>query len=142
MATFNKFQQFVEDIAKGVHNLDTGVLKVMLVNSPAPVATNSVKADLTEISAANGYAAGGTAVTGQDAEHTTGTLKLVGDDVVFTASGGSIGPFRYAVIYNDTPTSPADPLIGWWDYGSSITLNDGENFTVDLSPTNGILTIA
>lgn len=141
MAAYNKFQQFVEDIAKGVHNLDTGALKIMLTNT-APVATNSVKADLTEIGAGNGYAAGGTAVGGQDAEHTTGTLKLVGNDVVFTASGGTIGPFRYAVLYNDTPTSPADPLIGWWDYGSSITLNDGETFTVDLDATNGILQIA
>jgi hypothetical protein len=140
MAAFNKVQQFVEDIAKGVHNLDTGVLKIMLVNSPAPVATNSVKADLTEIAAGNGYTAGGTAVGGQDAEHTTGTLALIGNDVVFTASGGTIGPFRYAVLYNDTPTSPADPLIGWWDYGSSITLADGETFTVDFGAT--ILTIA
>lgn len=139
MAAFNKFQQFVEDIAKGVHNLDTGSLKILLTNS-APVATNAVKADLTEIGAGNGYTAGGTAVASQDAEHVTGTLALTGNDVVFTASGGTIGPFRYAVLYNDTPSSPADPLIGWWDYGSSITLQDGDTFTVDFS-TN-ILTIA
>lgn len=139
MATFNKFNQTVEDLAKGVHNLDTNTLKVLLTNT-APVATNSVKADLTEISAGNGYTAGGTAVTGQDAEQTTGTLALSGTDVVFTASGGTIGPFRYAVLYNDTPTSPADPLIGWWDYGSSITLQDTETFTVNFG-TN-ILTVA
>lgn len=139
MATYNKFQQFVENIAKGVHNLDGGGLKVMLVNT-APVATNSVKADLTEISAGNGYTAGGTAPGSQDAEHTTGTLSLSGADVVFTASGGTIGPFRYAVLYDDTPTSPADPLIGWWDYGSAITLQDAETFTVDFS--TAILTIA
>src|SRR5688572_23121387 len=116
MAAFQKFNQTVEDFAKGVHNLDTGVLKIMLVNT-APVAANSVKADLTEISAGNGYTAGGTAVGSQDAEQTTGTLALSGTDVVFTASGGTIGPFRYAVLYNDAPTSPADPLIGFWDYG-------------------------
>lgn len=140
MAAFNKFQQFVEDLAKKVHNLDADTLKILLTNT-APVATNAVKADLTEISAGNGYTAGGTAVAGQDAEHTTGTLKLTGNDVVFTASGGSIGPFRYAVLYNDTPSSPADPLIGWWDYGSGITLLDGETFTIDLDATNGILQI-
>ena len=142
MAAFNKFQQFVEDLAKKIHNLDADALKIMLVNSPAPVATNSVKADLTEIAAGFGYAAGGSALTTIDAEQTTGTLKLTADDLVFTAAGGSIGPFRYAVLYNDTPTVPADPLIGWWDYGSSVTLLDTETFTVDLSQASGILTIA
>jgi hypothetical protein len=140
MATFTKFNQFVEDLAKKVHNLDADTLKVMLVNT-APIAANSVKADLTEISAGNGYTAGGTAVANQDAEQTSGTLKLVGDDVVFTASG-AIGPFRYAVLYNDTPSSPADPLIGFWDYGSSISLANGETFTVDFDGTNGILQVA
>jgi len=139
MATYNKFNQFVEDWAEKVHNLGADVLKVMLVNSPAPVATNSVKADLTEIAAGNGYTAGGTAVTITASSQTSGTYKLVGNDVVFTASGGSIGPFRYVVFYNDTPTSPADPLISWWDYGSSISINDGETFTVDFSAANGIL---
>lgn len=138
MASFNKFQQFVEDLAKKVHNLDSDTLKILLTNT-APVATNAVKADLTEISAGNGYTAGGTAVGSQDAEQTTGTLALSGADVSFTASGGSIGPLRYAVLYNDTPTSPADPLIGWWDYGSAITLASGETLTVDFG-TN-ILTI-
>lgn len=140
MATFNKFNQFVEDIAKGVHNLDTGTLKVMLTNS-APIAANSVKADLTEISAGNGYTAGGATLANQDAEQTSGTLKLVADDVVWTASGGTIGPFRYVVLYNDTPTSPVDPLIGYYDYGSSITLAAGETFTVDFDGSAGILTI-
>lgn len=138
MAAFSKFQQFVEDLGKGVHNLDTGTLKIMLVNT-APTATNAVKADLTEISAGNGYTAGGTQAANNDYEQTTGTAKLVADDVVFTASGGTIGPFRYAVIYNDTPSSPADPLIGYWDYGSSITLQVGETFTVDLDASSGVL---
>jgi hypothetical protein len=139
MASFNKFDQFVEDLAKGVHNLDTGSLKILLTNT-APTASNAVKADLTEISAGNGYSAGGSALTSVDAEQTSGTLSLSAADLVFTASGGSIGPFRYAVLYNDTPTSPADPLIGWWDYGSSITLADTETFTVDLG--SSILTLA
>lgn len=142
MATFNKFNQFTEDVAEKVHNLGADTLKVMLVNSPAPAATNSVKADLTEISAGNGYSAGGTAATISSSSQSSGTYKLVLADVVFTASGGSIGPFRYAVLYNDTPTSPADPLIAWWDYGSSITLNAGETFTVDFDATNGVLQLA
>lgn len=145
MASFTKFNQFVEDLAHGVHDLKTGtshVLKVLLTNT-APVATNAVKGDLTEISAGNGYSAGGTSVGTITGAQSSGTFKLVGGtDPVFTASGGSIGPFRYAVLYNDTPTSPADPLIGWWDYGSSITLATGETFTVDLDQSAGILTIA
>jgi hypothetical protein len=141
MATYNKINSFVEDIAEKVSNLGADTLKVMLVNS-APVATNTVKANLTDISAGNGYTAGGTAATISSSAQTSGTYKLVLADVVFTASGGSIGPFRYAVLYNDTPTSPADPLIAWWDYGSSITLADTETFTWDADPTTGVLQIA
>lgn len=140
MASFQKFDQFVEDIAKGVHNLDTGTLKVMLT-LVAPIASNTVKANLTEIAAGNGYTAGGTALANVDAEQTSGVLKLVADDVVFTASGGSMDPFRYVVLYNDTPTSPADPLIGFYDYGSTVTLAVGETLTVDFSAASGILTI-
>lgn len=138
MATFNKFYCFVENEAEKVHNLGSDTLKIMLTNS-APSQSNTVKADLTEISAGNGYTAGGTAVTISSSAQSSGTYKLVGSDVTFTASGGSIGPFRYAVLYNDTPTSPADPLIGWWDYGSSISRASGETFTVDFDATNGIL---
>jgi hypothetical protein len=142
MASYNKFNQFVEDIAKKVHNLGTSgdTLKVMLTLT-APVATNSVKADLTEISAGNGYTAGGTATTITASAQSSGTYKLTCSDVVFTASGGAIANFRYAVLYNDTPTSPADPLIAWWDYGSTVTLNSGETFTVDFDATNGVLQI-
>jgi len=141
MATYTKFHSFVEDLAEKVHNLGSDTLKVMLCNT-APVNTDTVKANLTEISAGNGYPAGGTAATISSSAQTTGTYKLVLADVVFTASGGSIGPFRYAVLYNDTPTSPADPLIGFWDYGSSITLATGESLTVDFDAGTGILTLA
>lgn len=144
MATCNFFNQFKEDLIDGVHDLKTGtthVLKILLTNT-APVATNSVKADLTEISAGNGYSAGGTSVGTITGAQTSGTAKVTGGtDPVFTASGGSIGPFRYAVLYNDTPSSPADPLICWWDYGSSITLAAGETFTVDIDQTNGLFTL-
>lgn len=138
MATFNKFNSFVEAMAEKVHNLGSDSLKVMLTNV-APVATNTVKADLTEIGSGNGYSAGGTAPTISSSAQASGLYKLVLADVVFTAVGGSIGPFRYAVLYNDTPTSPADPLIGWWDYASSITLLDGGTFTWDANAANGVI---
>lgn len=141
MAAFAKFNQFTEDLAKKVHNLNSDTLKVMLT-AVAPVATNSVKGDLTEIAAGNGYSAGGTTATFSSGAQTTGTYKLVLADVTFTASGGSITTFRYAVLYNDTPSSPADPLIGYWDYGASITITNGNSFTVDMDATNGVLTIA
>lgn len=139
MATFNKFRSFVEAVAEKVHNLGSDTLKVMLTNV-APVNTNTVKADLTDIAAGNGYTAGGTATTVSSSAQSAGTYKLVGGDVVFTASGGTIGPFRYAVLYNDTASN--DELIGWWDYGAAITLAATETFTVDFDATNGILTIA
>ena len=141
MAAFNKFNAFVENLSEGVHNLQSDTLKIMLTNT-APSASNSVAADIAEITAGNGYTAGGSQATVSSSAQTSGTYKLVLDDVTITASGGSIGPFRYAVLYNDTPTSPADPLIGWYDYGSSITLNDGEPLTVDFDPSTGALTLA
>lgn len=137
MAAFNKFNLFVDDLAKKVHNLGSDTLKVMLTNT-APVATNHVKADLTEISAGNGYAAGGTATT-PTLSNSSGTEKLVCTDVVFTATG-AVGPFRYAVLYNSTAAS--GNLIGWWDYGSSVSLANTETFTVDFDGTNGVLQVA
>jgi hypothetical protein len=138
MATFNKFNDFAEQIGKAIHDFSTHTIKVMLTNT-APTSTNAVKADLTEISAGNGYTAGGTAASATWSE-TSGTAKLVLADTTFTASGGSIGPFRYAVIYNDT--SASDNLIGYYDYGSSISLASGESLTVDFDATNGVLQIA
>ena len=141
MAAFQKFNQFALDVLKKVHDLSNDSLKVMLTNV-APVATNAVKADLTEISAGNGYTAGGNAAALTSLSQTGGVAKLVlADPTAWTASGGSIGPFRYAVLYNDTPTSPADPLIGFWDYGSSVTLASGEQFVVDLDNTNGVFAL-
>ena len=135
MAAFNKFNQFVADTQNGVHNIGSDTLKFMLTNI-APVATNSVKADLTEIAAGNGYTAGGSQVTISSSTQTGGTYSAVpAADVVFTAAGGSIGPFRYVVLYNDTPTSPADPLISYYDRGSEVTLNDTETFTIDVGAT-------
>jgi hypothetical protein len=138
MATFTKFDVFTENLAEGVHDLGADTLKIMLTNS-APLVTNTVKANLTEITPGNGYTAGGATVTITASSQTSGVYSLVGNDVVFTASGGSVGPFRYAVLYNDTPTSPADPLIAFWDYGSSVTLASGETLTVDFG--SNILTV-
>jgi len=141
VATYQKFNQFVEDLAHKVHDFSNDTLKVMLTLT-APTATDAVKADLTEIAAGNGYTAGGNTITTSSSGQTTGTYKLVLADSTFTASGGAIADFRYAVIYNDTPTSPADPLIGFYDYGSTLSLADGDSFTVDLDPTNGFFTLA
>lgn len=133
MATFNKFEAFTEHLAEKVHDLDLDTLKCYLVAAAASPSGSgdAVKADLAEISAGNGYTSGG-----HDTQNSTsrsgGTTSVVGVDIVITASGGSVGPFRYAVLYNDTPTSPADPLIGYWDYGSDITLAAGETFTIDF----------
>ena len=134
MATFNKFQDFSQQLSEGKQNFGTDVFKVALSNS-APVATNTVLADITQISAVNGYTSGGTTTTVTVSE-TTGTTTVSGTQVVFTASGGSMGPFRYVVLYNDTTSSPSKPLVGWWDYGSSVTLADTETFTVKFSNTS------
>lgn len=139
MATFTKFNCFVEDLAEKVHNLGSDTLKVALTNT-APVATNTTLADITEVSAGTGYTAGGTAATITSSAQSSGTYKLVLGDVSFTASGGQIGPFRYIVLYNDTAAS--NQLIAWWDRGSSLTLEDTEVFTVDFDATNGVLQLA
>lgn len=138
MASFNKFYPFVENLAEKAFNLGSDTLKVMLTNT-APNATDGQKSQLTEISAGNGYTAGGTATTISSSSQSSGTYKLVITDVVFTASGGSIGPLRYAVLYDDTATN--DEVVGFWDYGSSITLASGESLTVDFDPTTGVLQI-
>ena len=135
-AAFNKFEPFIENAFEGVHNFQSDTFKFMLTNV-APVATNGVKADLTEIAAGNGYTAGGAAVTVSASSQTGGTYTatLTGN-VVFTASGGNIASFRYAVLYNDTPASPLDPLVGFFDYGSSISPSAGETFTINSNGVN------
>lgn len=138
MAAYNKFQDFVEQLCKAKHDFSTHTYKVALTNV-APVATNTIFANITEISAGNGYTAGGQSATASITE-TTGTATVAAVDVVWTAAGGTIGPFRYVVLYNDTATSPADALVAWWDYTSSITLADTETFTADFG-SNSILTV-
>lgn len=148
MASFNKFNCFVEDMAKGKHTLDTSgnsgdTLKVALVAN-APQATNTVFSNLTgELGASNGYSAGGASCTVSASSQTGGTYKLViHPDPVFTANGGDLGGsgdvFRYVVLYNDTDSTK--PLIGYYDYGSNVTVAAGNTFTVDFHQTNGVFT--
>ncbi len=139
MASFQKFLFFVEDVGKKLHNLSADTLKVMLTNT-APVNTNHVYADVsgTEVANGNGYTTGGTAVGANAYSQTAGVAKLTGNDVVFTASG-AVGPFRYVILYNNTAASKN--LIGFYDYGSSISLANGDTFTVDFDASAGILTI-
>ena len=141
MASFNKFNAFVEYLAEGKLNLESDALKIALTDT-APAAGHAVFADIAEIAAGNGYSAGGAAVTVAASGQTSGTYRLVLDDLTITASGGAIGPFRYFVLVDTTPTTPNKPLVGWWDYGASITLADGESVTVDFSAATGALQIA
>jgi len=127
MATFNKFNSFVEAVAEKTHNLGSDQMKVALTNT-APVATNTVLANITEVSYTNCSSRN---VTTASSSQTSGTYTQVLTDLTLTASGGSVGPFRYVVLYNDTAAS--DELIGWWDYGSSITLADTETLLIDFS---------
>lgn len=136
MAAFNKFNAFVADLANKVHNLGSDTLKVMLSNV-APVATNAIKTDITEIAAGNGYSAGGTAATLTSSSQTSGLYKLILQNVTFTASGGSISTFRYAVLYNSTPAN--GNLIGWWDYGTTLAITTGNSFQVQFDATNGVV---
>ena len=139
MAAFNKINAFVEHLAEKVHNLGADQLAVALTAAAnAPVDSNSVLADLTQISYTNLSSRN---ITTSSSSQTSGTYKLVVADLVLTASG-TVAAFRYVVCYNDTPTSPADPLIGWYDYGSDLTLLNGETFTIDFDGTNGLLQIA
>lgn len=136
MATFNKFNSFTEALAEKVHNLGSDTLTVALCAAAnAPLATNSVLADLTQIAYTNLSARTLGSVT---SAQTGGVYKLDAADLILTASGGSVATFRYVVIYNDTATN--DELIGWSDYGSDVTLASGESFTIRFS-ASGILTI-
>lgn len=141
MAAYNKFGVFVGDLGKGFHDLRAAghVLKVYASNATPDANADDVKADLAEITAQNGYPSGGSDIQ-NDYSETTGTATLTGVDVVWTASGGSFGPLRYIALYNDTQTAPADPLISWWDYGSSPTVLDTETFTVDFGASVFTLT--
>ncbi|MGR9317277.1 hypothetical protein ACU8LZ_12600 [Rhizobium leguminosarum] len=138
MASFNKFNSFVEALAEKVHNLGSDQLKVALCAAAnAPVATNTQLSNLTEISYTNLSSRN---ITTSSSAQSSGTYKLVLTDLVLSASGGSVAAFRYVVLYNDTATNKE--LIGWYDYGSALTLADGESLTIDFDGTNGVLQLA
>ena len=138
MATFNKFNSFVEALAEKAHNLGSDTLTVALCAAAnAPVATNTVLANLTQ---ADYTYCSTRAITTSTSAQTSGTYKLVLADLTLTATGGTVGPFRYAVVYNDSATN--DELIGWYDYGSDITLADTETLLIDFDASNGVLQLA
>lgn len=138
MPAQTKFNNFTKDLVDGIHAFGTHTFKALLTNSAPVAATHDEKADLTEISAGNGYSAGGPTIT-MSTSTSSGTAKVTATDATITASGGSIGPFRYVALYNDTSTG--DRLISFIDYGSSITLAAGESFTIDFDGSAGLLTI-
>jgi hypothetical protein len=138
MAAFNKYHDFTRATLAGVHVFGTHTFKAAFTNT-APNATHTQLSQITQIGSGGGYtggAGGGLTLDGVSLTTDTGTAKVSITDEVFTATG-SVGPFRYVVLYNDTATD--DPLIGWYDYGSSITLNTDESLTLDFDGTNGVL---
>lgn len=138
MATGNKFSCFLQDLGNKLHNLGSDTLNVMLSNS-APVNTNTVRANISEIAAGNGYSAGGATASLVSWSQTGGLATLILNDATWTASGGSIGPFRYAALYNFTNSGSSYPLIAWWDYASNITVTSGNSFATLFNSTTGVL---
>lgn len=147
MATFNKVNGFVEHLAEKVHDLGADALTIALSNTapasetpnPTVLTADAILTNVTQVA----YTNLSTRVLSVSASaQTTGTYKLTIADITLTSTGGSTGPFQYVYIYNDTPTSPLDPLIGYYDYGSALTLADGESLTVNFDDANGVLTIA
>jgi hypothetical protein len=137
MASYIKFNSFVEAVAEKVHNLGSDQLKVALTNTdPTAAATNY--ASLTS-PLPNTNLAGATPfnITRTSSSQTSGTYSLVLQDLTLTASGGDVGPFRYVVIYNDTATN--DELIGYYDYGTSTSITNGNTFTIDFTQSQTLL---
>lgn len=138
MASFVKYQKGVEALVEGI-NAGSDAWKIALSNTAPNVSTNATLTDATEISAGNGYTAGGNAATTSSSAQTSGTYKLVlNSPTAWTASGGNIGPFQYAILYDSTTNN----LVGYWDYGSAVTLASGDSFTVTLDGTNGVFQVS
>jgi len=140
MVAFNKYFTFIDELSKAGHNLQTCTYKAALTNTAPTQASDTVwnTTVAPAPAAANGYTATGNTVSKTSSTTTSGVFKLILVDSVFTATAGGIGPFRYVILYNSSAT---DKVIGYYDYGSSITLNDTETFTVDFDAANGVLTL-
>ena len=145
MATFNKINDFV---VNAVHNMDLESDQIVVaLSNTAPSAEgtdpttdgNGIHGNVTEVSYTNCSTRN---VTTTSSTQASGTYKLVLTDITLTASGGDVGPFRYVYIFNDTVATPADPLIGYYDYGLSLTLNDGDSFTLDFSAADGVIQVS
>jgi hypothetical protein len=136
MASFNKYQKGVEALLEGI-NAGSDAWKVALTNRAPVVATDATLADASELAAGSGYTAGGNAATTASASQTAGTFKLVLNSPTTWTASGSVGPFRYAILWDSTTSQP----VAYWDYGSSITLTSGDTFTVTLDGTNGVFTV-
>jgi len=138
MATFNKFQSFASHYPAGVHTLTAAgaTLNYYLTFTAPNASAHTVKTDLAEIGTGNGYT--GPIDSGNTQSYTGGIFTVNLSAATVTASGGDVEQFRYVVLYDDTPTDPADPLIGWWDRGSAITLADGDAF--GMHPAASLLT--
>jgi hypothetical protein len=142
MAAYVKYFQFVEDLTQKVHDLlgtagsTADTCKVMLSNTAGDVAqTLATRSQVTEIANGNGYATGGISIANVGTR-SSGTFTMQGSQCVWTSSGAGMAQFRYVILYNDTPSAPADPLIASWDYGSGLTLLAGETFTVKFNAAN------
>lgn len=142
MATFTFFHEFKKFLGDGTIDLDTHTFKAALTNTAPTVATDTVLADITQIANGNGYLTGGqalTSVTWSETGSGTGIWRWNAADFTWTASGGDIGPFRYVIFYDDTAAS--DELVGYVDYGTNLTVTDGNAFTVDIG-TSGIFELS
>ena len=145
MASFNKVNDAVLNM---VHNMDLESDQfVAALSNTAPASEtsnpasdgNGILGNVTEITYTNLSSRN---ITTTSSSQTSGTYKLVLADLTVTASGGSVGPFQYLYIYNDTVTSPADPILGYYDYGSALTLNDGDSFTFNFDDSNGVIQLS
>ena len=135
MATATKFNAFIEALAEKKHNLGSDQLAVALTNTAPTASSNAILTDITQITYTNLSSRN---ITTSSSAQSSGTYSLVLTDLVLTASGGSVGPFRYVVVYNDTATN--DDLLWYYDYGSSITLADTETLTIDFGATAATIT--
>jgi len=140
MATFTAFEAFTQDALSKVHDIGNDDLRYLLTNDAPDAAADAARADLTsELAAGGGYLADGVVLENTTLSNTAGVTAVLTDDKTLTAAGGSIGPFRYVVLYNNTTAS--DRLIAFWDRGASITLADGDSVVFDADATNGLFRV-